>query len=140
MEKLAYEIITTGDIIVLPYAFGAMQAIKFKSSWGSNKDEGLVDYAATRRVYGEHNKQNPNNKKAVRIANRSTDGYWCDIHWYKRKTARNRYNAKFRYARHFEFKLSRPNRRPNTYNKRNPEVSLIPFFREKGWLLYQEKE
>lgn len=130
LEKLAYRLITTGDKIRLPVRLGYFQAVKYKRRFLKHK---AIDYAASNK-YG----------KLIRHYNKATDGYWVRIHWYKYPhkediTTRVKIGALFNFQKNYAFKLSRPNQRPNSYNKWNPKVSLFPFFKEKGWLIYKEK-
>jgi hypothetical protein len=46
--------------------------------------------------------------------------------------------ANFKNKSRWAFKLTRPNIRPNTYNKVNPKISLVPFFKDRGWAIYKE--
>lgn len=123
-EEIAYELITTGKEILLPSKIGSLQVVKYLLK---NK---MVDYNKTRQLYGEHNKANPDNKKVVYHTNRITKGFVPKVYWSKAN------KANFKNKTKFYFKLTRPNIRPNSYNKNNPRVSLIPFFKNKGFRMY----
>lgn len=123
--QYAYLAITTGRQVKFPVMFGALQMVKYKPT---NK---LVDFNKTREVYGEHNRLNPKNKKSVKHTNRITKGYLPSVWW-----KRDKYVASFRNKNVYVFQFSRPNLRPNAYNKNNPKASLIPFFQEQGFRMY----
>lgn len=126
-EKLAYYLILTGKEITLFSRIGSLQAVKYKSK---NKH---IDHYNTKKYYAEYNKDKPlEERKYIYHNNRLTNGWNCRIHWYKQD------KANFKHKRLYAFDLSRPNKRPNSYNKNNPKISLVPYFREKGWLLYTE--
>ena len=126
-KKLAYYLISTGDEIVLPSRLGSLQAVKYK------KKKRSIDFHKTKLYYGEYNKDKPSGmKKKVYHENRVTNGYSTRIHWSKLT------KANFKNKRKYRFTLTRPNIRPNSYNKNNPEVSLVPFFKERGWIIYSE--
>lgn len=122
---ISYELITTGTEITLPSKLGTLQIVKYMPS------RKLVDYMNTAKVYGEHNKNNPDDKKVVYHMNRITKGYMPKLYWSKALKARFKNQSKFL------FKFNRPNVRPNSYNKNNPKVSLMPFFREEGFRIYE---
>ena len=123
-EELAYLLITTGDIIIFPTSLGAVQAVKYK-----RKHKKAIDYQATKEY-----------DKKIYHTNMATNGYWCRIHWYRIPKGLKKYGARFRKAKNYSFKLTRPNLKFNTYNKRNPRVCLYSFFKEKGWEFYKEKK
>jgi len=122
-EELSYELITTGQGIDLPNRLGMLRIVKYLQK---NKQ---IDYNQTKITYGKHNKDNPDNKKTVYHTNRVTRGFVPKVYWSRKK-------ANFRNKMKFYFKMTRPNIRPNSYNKNNPKVSLIPFFKEKGFRMY----
>lgn len=126
-EELAYLLITTGDIIVLPATLGAIQAIKYKKNLTSKSKS--LDWKMTKK----HNKK-------IYHTNMSTGGYWCRIHWYRIPKNNRKVGARFKNAKFFSFALTRPNVRVNTYNKVNPRVNLYDFFRDKGWQIYKLKD
>lgn len=127
-EKLAYYLITTGKEITLFSNIGSFQIVKYKTK---NK---FVDYHSTKLYFDEINKEieDPSKRKKVYKDNRITNYYAAKVYWKKQD------KANFRNKSKFSFKLTRPNIRPNSYNKNNPVVSLVPFFREKGWIMYEE--
>ena len=124
-EEIAYELITTGEEIVLPSRLGSLQIVKYLQK------RKRIDFYKTKLIYGEYNKNNPDNKKVVYHVNRITKGYVPKVYWSKAVRANFRNKNK-----HF-FKLTRPNARPNSYNKNNPRVSMVPFFKEKGFRIYE---
>lgn len=124
-KKLAEELISSGKEIILPSRLGSLQAVKYKPI------KKKIDHKRTKELYAEHNKRNPNNKKYVYHTNRATKGYLPFIYWSKLV------KANFKNKRKYKFSLTRPNLRPNSYNKINPNVSLIPYFREKGYIFYE---
>jgi hypothetical protein len=124
--KLAYYLITSGQEIVLPSRLGSLQAMKYKPK--SKK----VDFKNTEKYYGEYNKDKSNkDKKIIYHNNRITNGYLPRIHWSKIIL------ANFKNKKKWGLTLTRPNVRPNSYNKNNPKVSLIPFFQKKGYQFYE---
>lgn len=125
-ERMAYHLIVTGDSMILPARMGILQCVKYK-----NPTKRKVDYHKTRKIYGQWNIDNPDNKKAVYHRNVITEGYAPKVHWAKRAT------ATFKNKNLWSFKFTRPNIRRNSYNKNHPEVSLIDFFKEKGYQIYQ---
>lgn len=127
-EKLAYYLITTGKEITLPSNIGSFQIVKYKST------RKFTDHVATKKYFDDINKdiEDPSKKKRVLKDNRITNYYSPKVYWKKQD------KANFRNKSKFSFKLTRPNIRPNSYNKNNPVVSLVPFFREKGWIIYEE--
>lgn len=124
-EELSYELITTGDKVTLPSRIGALQATKYK-----NKDKS-VDYIKTKEIWGEYNKT-AKKKKYVYFDNRITNDFSPKLFWYKHNAANFKNKSKW------ALQFTRPNIRPNSYNKVNPKVSLVPFFREKGYIIYKE--
>lgn len=124
-EEIAYELITSGEEIILPSRLGTLQIVQYMQR---NKK---IDFHKTKIVYGEYNKNNPNNKKKVYHTNRITKGYVPKVYWSKAM------RANFKNKHRFYFKFTRPNMRINSYNKNNPRVSLISFFKEKGYRIYE---
>ena len=127
-KKLIKQLILTGDKYCLPSTFGCLQIIKYKTRGN------VIDFKTTRDVFGKKP------KKSVKHSNKATGGYWTRLHWYKRPHQNYKYGAVFKHSQNYELKLTRPNLRPNSYNKNNPEVSLYPFFKEEGYKIYVEKE
>jgi hypothetical protein len=123
-EELAYELITSGKEILLPSRLGSLQIVRYLQT---NKK---IDFYKTKLIYKEYNKNNPNNKKVVYHTNRATKGYVPKIYWSKAV------HANFRNKNKYSFIFTRPNMRPNKNNKDNPRISMIPFFKEKGFMLY----
>lgn len=123
-KKLAKELITSGKEIVLPSRLGSLQAMKYKPK------RKLVDFNAT-KVYNKKHNLTGKDKKVIYHRNRVTNGFLPIIHWSKI------IKANFKNKRKYAFDLTRPNRRPNEYNKNNPEVSLMPYFKKEGYLSYE---
>lgn len=124
-EEIAYELIVSGEEITLPSRLGTLQIVKYIQK------KRKIDFNQTKITFGEYNKANPDNKKLVYHTNRITKGFVPKIYWSKAM------KANFRNKNKFFFKFTRPNMRPNNYNKNNPRVSLIPFFKEKGYRMYE---
>lgn len=123
-KKLIERLISKGVRIKMPSRLGAFQCMQQK-----NKKK-KVDYYNTNKIYGEHNKKNPGDKKIIYHNNIITNGFIPIFHWHK-------YNdANFKNKRKWHLKLSRNNVRPNKYNKNNPTYSLIPFFQNEGYKFY----
>ena len=125
-ESISYDLIKSGKEIRLPSRLGSLQAMKVYPS------KELIDFHLTKKLYGEHNKMNPNNKKAVKHRNRITKGTIPRLVY---STAGR--VANFRHKTKYTFKFCRPNIRPNSYNKNNPELSLVPFFQSEGFRFYE---
>jgi hypothetical protein len=125
-EELAYLLITTGQIITFPSTLGSFQIIKYKVKKDYNEEFGKRK--DTMKLF-----------KMVRKGFMSTNGYWCKVHWYRIPIKGNKYGARFKYSNAYKFDLSRTNKRPNTYNKNIPRVTLYEFFRETGWEIYIEE-
>jgi nucleoid DNA-binding protein len=123
--KLIRDIILTGKPFKLPKGIGTFQCKKKQA-----RHKPVVDYKATKEVFGEHNTNNPNNKKVVKFMNRATKGFIPVFIW-------NKEGCNWNNTDRWTFKLSRPNRRPNKTNKNNPEVSLVPYFHREGFRKYE---
>ena len=119
MKELAYEIITSGDPVKLPSSLGILQMIRYRPK---NKK---VDYSNTKKV------KDRGHDKVIYHNNKITNGYWWKLLWSKKRAILKNKNL-------YSMIFTRPNIRPNSYNKNNPKVSVIPFFRRQGWELYRE--
>lgn len=126
-EKLAYYLITSGERILLPARLGAIQMLRYKSKRKS------IDFKKTKEYYGEENKKlKRGEKKVVFHNNRITEGFKTRMFWFKLNI------ATFKHQRSWSLNLSRPNIRKNTYNKNHAAVTVVDFFKEKGWYFYKE--
>lgn len=121
LERLVFFIITSGKEVTIPSRLGTFQVVKFKPK------RRQVDFGATNKLYGEYNKT----AEVKKVVYHKSDKYKPFFKWCKVK-------ANFKNKTKMSFKLNRPNYRPNTYNKNNPKVSLIPFFRQEGYKFYKE--
>lgn len=128
-EELAYLLITTGDIIVFPTTLGAVQAVKYKTKVPGREPMRRIDFEASKKY-----------NKTIYYSNLNTNNHWCRIHWYRVPKKNKRYGARFKNSYSYRFSLTRPNLRPNTYNKWQPRTTLYEFFKDKGWELYREKQ
>jgi len=126
MKRMFYYMVKDGVKIKLPMRLGGLQILKYKVK-NTKVYNKLVDYKKTKelKVKGIN--------KIVRHRQKATGGYWWRLHWFKRE-------AVFKNKAKFSVEFSRPNRRPNTYNKQNPKLSVVPYFREKGWEIYRERD
>lgn len=136
-EELSYELITTGRKVCMPKGLGCFQVCKFKKKGRS------IDYAKTRAKHDGENyeKLTKNQRDSVTNiyhTNMGTKGYWVDFFWYAGKHPKNENSRSIANVKSYIFRPSRPNVRPNSYNERNPRVSLFPFFKDKGWKMYSE--
>lgn len=139
MEEIVYHLITTGEKIVFPKYMGAMQIIRYKRPPGRKaKNYGSLKEFYRRRPGADEYKARLNVTIYTKHNNLTTDGYWPRIHWFKQRVDGEGLGTRFRNARSIAFKLSRPNLRPNSYNKNNPRVSLYPYFRDVMWNKYRE--
>lgn len=96
--KKALEYIQEGREVYIPH-LGKFSYRKYKK----NPREGfkkLIDYKATREVYGKWNEEHPDDKKYVYHDNRHTDGYILHSYWDNNKLPiRNSVMAHFKYTR-----------------------------------------
>lgn len=128
-ELMLSDLITKAVRLILPARLGAIFIFKKILS----ADRSLVDYAATKQVYGEYNEgKPPSERKVIKHKNKHTDGYTVKVGWSKRALSNFANKSKW------SFKFCRPNIRPNTYNKNNPAVSLVPFIKQFGVDIYPE--
>lgn len=131
-KKIIFYMIRDGARFVMPQYLGSLQILRYESDESRKIADKLynkkpkVDFHETRKL------KQQGIDKVVRIKNKRTKGYWWKIHWFKTDYAR------FRTQKLYSFKLTRPNMRPNSYNPVNPELSLIPYFKDKGWEIYAE--
>lgn len=117
--------ISTGLLVKFPSRLGALQMMQIKCK------NPKIDFKKTEKYFGDHNKENPNNRKFVYYNNIITNGYIPIVHWYKKDY------AFFKKKNTWALTLSRTNIRPNSYNKNNPTFSLYPFFQKKGYRFYK---
>lgn len=131
MELIAKELIVEGSEVTLPSRLGSLQIIKYKPK---NKKKFInIDFKKTKEVFGEYNKgKDSKDKKYVYHRNWHTNGYMVKLYW--RKLVKANFKNKSKWA----FDFTRPNKRPNTYNKSNPEVSLVPYIMSNGVDHYHE--
>ena len=122
-EEIAKELIL-GNKIKLPKSMGSLRIYK-------RKQTKAVNFQVTKKYYGEHNKNNPDNKKVAYTDNKITKGFFPFLYWSKHRTY-------FKNKLKYDFFLSRPNVRRNTYNKNHPEINLIDYFRKTGFRTYME--
>lgn len=133
-KKVMYYMIRDGSKFVIPQFLGTLQLTRYNYDKAAKKYKNgeakrgriMVDFNATKKL-----KERGINK-TVKHTCRTTGGYWWKLHWYKAHYAR------FRTQRLYSIKLTRPNVRPNSYNKDNPALSVVPYFRDKGWTIYAE--
>lgn len=132
MKKLVYKMIKTGNLIKLPSRLGILKLYRYNSDKLKKHVESMgkrfyaIDYRKTKEL------KEQGIDRIVKHDNRATNGYWWKLKWSKLE------HANFRHKTKYSLKLSRPNVRPNSYNKNNPKLSIIPYFREIGWRLYSE--
>jgi hypothetical protein len=132
MKKLIYKLIKTGNLIKLPNKLGSLKIYRYNAKALRKHVESLgksyygVDYYNTKKL------KEQGIDKTVMLTNKCTNGYWWKLKWSKAS------HANFKHKSMYSLRLSRPNVRPNSYNKNNPELSIIPYFREIGWRIYSE--
>jgi hypothetical protein len=127
---MLWDIIVNGLQIVMPERLGTIQVCKYPSKESNYPPK---DFKTTHQVYGEYNKgKETKDKKWVYYTNRHTDKYTVKVVWSKAS------KAAFKNKSKWHFKFCRPNIRPNSYNKHNPEVSLVPFILQNGVDRYAE--
>ena len=127
-KKMVYYMIRDGARYIIPHSLGDLQIVRYNyagmcKSPTKNK---YVNFNATKQL----KKRGIN--KTVSHNNKSTGGYWWRLHWFKYGGAR------FKTKKLYSVTLARPNRRPNSYNKNNPKLSVVPYFKDKGWEIYVE--
>jgi hypothetical protein len=133
-KKIAFYMIRDGARFVIPQYLGSLQILRYPhDQYVKESKLGL------RKRYREHVNYNETRKlkaqgidKIVKAPCKLTGGYWWRVHWFKASYAR------FRTQNLYSFKFTRPNVRPNTYNPVNPEISIVPYFRDKGWEIYSQ--
>jgi hypothetical protein len=125
--------IKDGEPFLFPHRLGKIQILRYNYDEmvkhcldNGKKIRQKIDYNATKKL------RERGIEKDVKFNCKTTGGYWWKIHWFK-----NKY-ASFKTQKIYSFRFNRPNIRPNTYNKNNPELSVIPYFRDKGWEIYSE--
>ncbi len=100
--EVVIEYLLKGHKVILPSGMGYLKIAKgkFKSK--------APDWAKTKEVYGEHNKNNPDNKKVIYHDNSHTDGYRVKVLW-KRNTypIKNKTFFMFRFTRFNSRKISK---------------------------------
>jgi nucleoid DNA-binding protein len=133
MKKLGYYLITTGDEIQLPSRLGSIKIYKYNTIRIAKelkevnvKVKKMVDFNRT-KVLKERGID-----KTVLLDNKATYGYWYKIKWSKFD------NANFKYKSLYSFNLLRTLVRSNKNIKHKPPVTLVNFFKEKGWTFYSE--
>ena len=126
--------IKDGARFVIPQYLGSLQILRYPHDQYVKESK-----AGKRKNYREHIDFNETRKlkaqgidKVVKISCKKTGGFWWQIHWFKEGYSR------FRTQRLYSFKFTRPNVRPNSYNPVNPELSIIPYFKDKGWEIYSQ--
>jgi len=129
-KKVIYYMIKDGDRFILPHGLGSLQIVRYNySAQCKNKNSTArkyVDFYQTKKL------KEKGVDKTVTHTNKSTGGYWWRLHWHKFN------NSRFRTKRLYSVKFTRPNIRPNSYNKNNPKLSVVPYFKDKGWEMYAE--
>lgn len=78
-SEVVIEYLLKGRKVILPAGMGYLKLTK-----GKFKSE-APNWAMTQKLYGEHNKNNPDDKKVVYHDNSHTDGYRLKVLW-KRNT------------------------------------------------------
>ena len=133
-KKVMYYMIKDGVKFVIPQSLGTLQILRYaadehrkKHLTGEvTKGRVMVDFHATKLLKAR------GIDKTVKHSCKSTGGYWWTARWFKT------FYARFKTQRLYSFKFTRPNIRPNSYNPENPELSIVPYFRDKGWEIYAE--
>lgn len=133
-KRIMYYMIRDGARYEMPQGLGDLQIVRYNydesvkraAEVKSNTKHGLIDYKSTKEL------RKKGIDKTIYHRAKKTSGYWWKIHWFKKDCAR------FKTKKIWKFKLTRPNIRPNTYNPVNPELSIIPYFQDRGWEIYSE--
>lgn len=133
MKKLGHYLITTGEEIVLPSRLGCVRVFRYNTD---KVTRGLAEMGKTTRKFVDFNKtkklQNQGINKTVNIDNKATYGYWFKVRW-TRFTSAN-FKNKTMYSFNLVRTLIRDNGNPNKKN----DLTLVKFFREKGWNMYAD--
>lgn len=133
-KKVVYYMIKDGTKFIMPEFLGTLQIVRY--NYAKQEKKYRNGEAKRGRIMVDFHATNELKKKGiiqtVKHNCKSTGGYWWKLHWYKAHYAR--FNTK----RLYKVKFTRPNVRPNSYNKNNPELSVVPYFRDKGWEKYTE--
>lgn len=103
-----FEDLLEGQRIKLPSRSGHLELFKYRPKKPS------IDFKATKEIYGEHNKNNPNDKKVIYHKNYHTNGYKPLLKWDKRK-------AVFKNKQIYKFDLVRNrDREMNQFFQKSP--------------------
>lgn len=101
-SEVLIEHLLKGYKVILPSGMGYLRISKgkFKAK--------APNWAKTAQVYGEHNEQNPDNKKVIYHDNSHTDGYRIKVLW-KRNTLpiKNKSLYVFKFTRYNSRKISK---------------------------------
>jgi len=133
-KKVVYYMIKDGVRFTIPHMLGALQILRYPyDKWvkedklmGRKRKPYTVNYGETKKL------KQRGIDKIVKHKCKTTGGYWWKVKWFKKDFAR------FSTQKFYSFKFTRPNIRPNSYNPKNPEISIVPYFRDKGWEIYAE--
>lgn len=134
MKKLTYYMITTGDVMVLPSRLGVIRIYRYNTDRLHRnlkemniKIRKFIDFNKTKKL-----KESGINK-TVTMNNMSTYGYWFKVKWTKFK------HANFKNKSFYSFKPLRTVVRHNTQREKdNNNLTIVNFFREKGWTMYSD--
>lgn len=110
---LLFEYLIWGKLYKLPHMFGTLCFNKCKNL---NTNKKNIDFNATKQVYGEWNKNNPNDKKTIYHKNYHSQGYGVYLKWDKKDAFfGNKYATLFTLAKRQKLKLAQ-------LLKENPQI------------------
>lgn len=102
---LLFEYLIWGNTYKAPHNFGNFTFKKCKNNKSKKKN---IDFNETRKLYGEYNKLNPDNKKVIYHKNYHTQGYGVYIKWDKKESYfSNKYSMFFSLAKRQEWILAK---------------------------------
>lgn len=131
-DELLTTLVTTGERVNLPSRMGSLQAVRYKTS--NDKRLRSIDYNTTDKLYKEDNKDKPKeDRKLIRHNNYKTGGYWCRIHWFKRREDRLGEGTRFRNSQWIAMKMCR-----SALKGVGDRPGLYPEFRKNMWTKYRE--
>jgi len=112
-QVILFEFLIWGNVYKSPHKFGLFSFHKCKNP---NTNKKNIDFDATRKVYGEWNKQNPDNKKTIYHKNYHSQGYGVYLKWDKKEAFfGNKYATLFTLAKRQKLKLAQ-------ILKENPQI------------------
>jgi hypothetical protein len=89
-KLLLEKVINEGFIFNLPLRLGEFKIVKFKS------ESKQINWNLTNLHYGEHNKNNPDDRKRIYFTNNHTEGFKTRFYW--KKTSYLKYHTLYNFT------------------------------------------